>query len=602
MTKRGSYKEWAVFPSGNTSYYKIIMEYTMGCATGGCSDWDYTTRLSLLHDTGPYELARVITPYGKGLDKKWEHTFKFDVTDYYPLMKDKDSVQIEVFYHGWSSGFSATVMFYMIEGTSPREVISIQNLYRGNWKYTDADQFNTQRLPAKTINLNRATKMVNIRVNISGHGFVNALNCAEFCKKDYYIKSEGRTIYTQAIWRDDCGLNAIFPQAGTWLYDRANWCPGDKAIIYNHNMTNYIKNGQLNIDMDIEKYSYTVPPGETPAYYIISVQLIEYKNPHHQVDVELEDIIYPSPTDENKRFNPVCGKAAIKIRNKGATSLANCQVIYGIHGADVLTYNWMGNLGFMESEIVELPMGHDSSWISWHQSTDFYAKLENLNGSSLDEVPFNNYKELNFEPVPQYPARMIFSLKTNNAAHETYWSLGKADGKPTVIASGDNLANATTYTEKFNLPNGCYVLTIGDRDKDGLSYFANNDGDGSVSLRNDGGLFFYKNLQSNFGTELKKHFTVGYGIGLPEYSENTFDFIIFPNPTTNYTELEIPSEPGLVNITICDLSGKAVYQFSKYIRESVCRHRLELDNFSSGLYQIIVSNGSSQKTKKLIIQ
>ena len=97
MTWYGSYDAWGDFPDGNTSYSKILLRYTMGCATGGCSDWDYTTQIQLMIPTGvmdsnvasvdtvsltplvidttwnvfeveeAYELARVITPYGGSL-------------------------------------------------------------------------------------------------------------------------------------------------------------------------------------------------------------------------------------------------------------------------------------------------------------------------------------------------------------------------------------------------------------------------------------------------------------------------------------------------------------------------------------------------------
>src|SRR5687767_4279131 len=52
MTWYGSYDQWAVFPNGSQTYRKIILHYTMGCATGGCSPWDYTTQIQLRHHTG----------------------------------------------------------------------------------------------------------------------------------------------------------------------------------------------------------------------------------------------------------------------------------------------------------------------------------------------------------------------------------------------------------------------------------------------------------------------------------------------------------------------------------------------------------------------
>ena len=52
MTWYGNYDEWGVFPDGSETYRKIYLHYTMGCASSGCSDWDYTTKIEILHRTG----------------------------------------------------------------------------------------------------------------------------------------------------------------------------------------------------------------------------------------------------------------------------------------------------------------------------------------------------------------------------------------------------------------------------------------------------------------------------------------------------------------------------------------------------------------------
>ena len=52
MTWYGNYDEWGIFPDGSQSYRKIYLHYTMGCASSGCSDWDYTTKIEVLHRTG----------------------------------------------------------------------------------------------------------------------------------------------------------------------------------------------------------------------------------------------------------------------------------------------------------------------------------------------------------------------------------------------------------------------------------------------------------------------------------------------------------------------------------------------------------------------
>ena len=62
MTWYGNYDEWGVLPDASKKYRKIYLHYTMGCATGGCSDWDYTTQIFVKHRTGEIDSSLQITP------------------------------------------------------------------------------------------------------------------------------------------------------------------------------------------------------------------------------------------------------------------------------------------------------------------------------------------------------------------------------------------------------------------------------------------------------------------------------------------------------------------------------------------------------------
>ena len=44
LTWYGNYDAIAAFPIEDISYEKILMDFTMGCADGGCSHWDYMYR------------------------------------------------------------------------------------------------------------------------------------------------------------------------------------------------------------------------------------------------------------------------------------------------------------------------------------------------------------------------------------------------------------------------------------------------------------------------------------------------------------------------------------------------------------------------------
>ena len=64
MTWYGNYDEWGVLPNDSTKKYrKIYLHYKMGCATGGCSDWDYTTQIFVRHRTGEIDSTQQNSPF-----------------------------------------------------------------------------------------------------------------------------------------------------------------------------------------------------------------------------------------------------------------------------------------------------------------------------------------------------------------------------------------------------------------------------------------------------------------------------------------------------------------------------------------------------------
>jgi hypothetical protein len=627
MTWYQRYKTWANFPDASQSYHKIIMKFELGCASTGCSDWDYTTLININKRTGELdsnvsridtlqnnplvvdtiwnvfdvmeriELAKVITPYAGNLPSDWNRTFYFDVTDYYPLLRD--SVELEAFYQGWSSGFSVDLEFIMIEGTPPRNVIALENLYHGKFNYFSSSQFETNHMPARTVTIEPNAQQFMVRMAPSGHGFVNSLNCAEFCNKDYYVNVNGNRLATQAMWRNDCGLNALYPQAGTWLYDRANWCPGDVVNIYNHDVTNAISGSTATIDIDIEPYSYTVPQGETPANYNMSAQFFQMGDFNHTLDAEVSAIVSPTLADPYGRGNPVCHEATVEITNKGATTLTQAKIEYGVSGNGAFqNYEWTGQLEPLQTTRITMPMSQLSNWTSWKDTLIFSARLIEVNQQATDDVAFNNLLRSVFAPTPQLPGTLRFDLRTNNAANETHWELRDLNTNA-VLYQGDNLSNNTSYRDTFNLSSGCYQLTIFDRGKDGLSFFANNDGNGTARLRNIGGQFFNLNINPNFGTRYTLNFTVGYGIGLPEEASLASAPEIFPNPAQDFIHLNWQGPKAeSFSYEIMTLSGQTLQKKNLGQTKQVSR-QLNLSDLSAGVYLLKTQVGQKQFTEKI---
>ena len=136
-----------------------------------------------------YELARVITPYGNGLSNNWQFTTTFDITDFEQILRD--SVEIRCHYSGWSSGFSATLDFEFIEGTPPRNVGSIENIYNGGHSYVTSADFETNKLTAKKLLVHPNTTTAMVKMTTTGHGFDNNQVAAEFKPINYYLNIDG---------------------------------------------------------------------------------------------------------------------------------------------------------------------------------------------------------------------------------------------------------------------------------------------------------------------------------------------------------------------------------------------------------------------------
>jgi len=539
-----------------------------------------------------YELARVITPYGSGLANNWEFTTTFDVTDFIQILRD--SVEIRCHYSGWSSGFSATLDFEFIEGTPARDVIKMENIYSGGYNYSSSSDFEANKLTPQTKFIETNSTAAMIKMTTTGHGFDNNQVAAEFKPINYYVNIDGTLTHTQYNWDDKCGENPIYPQGGTWIYDRANWCPGTRAEAFDHEITPHITAGD-SIEIDVDFQSYTWSGTQTPSY-IIQCQLFQYEDANFSNSAEIIDIIKPSLKDEHSRKNPICGKPLIKIRNYGSTPLTTLDIEYKVEGGTTHTYSWTGNLSFLGTEEVELP-----NLSSWSGSANvFEVTLKNPNGAA-DDYTENNSMKSEFEYVPQYPETFALWVGTNAGVivnftqeSETTWDFYDANGN--LGHTSGSLYSNTQYRDTLTFSPGCYTFIMSDTDEDGLDFWANNDGGGMVRFREIGASWL-KTFNPDFGTNIVHQFTVGYGQTTTTInSENNWD--IFPNPTKNNLIIEGLSD-GETNITLQDNLGKVILTRTisniGFISET-----LNLNEFENGIYFIKISNSKEEITKKVV--
>lgn len=537
-----------------------------------------------------YELLRYITPYGIGLDLGAQgdgegFTWKIDVTDFAPLLAD--SVELSA---GNNQEF-LDMKFVMIKGTPPRDVKRIRNVYTGSHRY-DAT-LETEFLKLKTFQTRKDEKGAKLRITNTGHGFGGNRNCAEFCPTNNDIKVNGSKRYGQYLWRDNCDMNPVYPQGGTWIYSRTNWCPGAEVYVDEYELTPfYMPGDSISIDYDMEAGYNWNGQGSAP-YWRVEAQLITYGTPNFQNDAEMEMIISPNKWAYYKRFNPICSNPVVRIRNSGSEVLKSLTIRYGVENAEMHSYEWSGNLSFMESEEVTLPLANFGSWSG---EAVFVARTENPNGMP-DEHPENDMMKTEFEKVPQYPSTLIFWLRTNAAGNESHYKIFDQDGN--VVKSGDNFKSNTLYKDTIRLDTGCYRLVLYDRGGDGLSFFANNDGNGYARLMD--GFSTIHQFQPNFGAEIAQSFTVGYPMTVNENPKQN-RFSVYPNPGSGDVYLLNSGEvTKKYRLRVYDARGKLLLTRNAE-PGSEGTERLELGRFGKGLYLLRFDYDSSSESVPVIIQ
>ena len=708
MTWYSHYKEWGEFPSEGV-YRKVLMHFDMGCASSGCSGWDYDVHILLRNRTGKldsnlvlaplftvdgssgdslsfsynptntnawdsingsiavsndtltlvwfqdendpflatdtqyvftanyytplfdslgtvvdsmwvsadttiylsttdtynvfeviedFELGRAITPYGtymnpsngsygtNGYDENWKHRFTYDVTDFQHLLKD--SVEIDAFYAGWSSGFSVTLNFEFIEGIPPRTPLSLTNVYKNGaagYSYTSSANFESNQMPEATVATSEFASSFKLQFVPTGHG-----QAGEFTPNvSYTAKVNNSVVGGDNMWKDDCGFNAIWPQGGTWIFDRANWCPGEAVPIFNHEITPYITPGDsAKVDINFSSFN---PNGD--ASYSCAVHFFQYKEPNFNLDAEVIDIISPSLKDQYSRLNPICSNPVIKIRNSGKDDLTSLTIQYGMKGGSVQTKQWTGNLKFMEEEEVTL-----GEMINDGTKTIFEVSVSAPNGNT-DMHNDNDFMASAFEDVPVYKNSFLVRLKTNNYGAQNSWKIENGQGE--VIYSKDNFTSNSLNADTVILGNGCYTFTLEDTGGDGLDFWywdnvGQPDGSGFINFMYYDTISVFKTFHKDFGSRIVHSFRVENATSITE--QNLGQFEVFPSLTDGYVYIQSPTTSLDKSLQLFDIKGQLLME--KQWQSENSEKRIDMTPFSDGIYFIKLRTASAYQIEKIV--
>ncbi len=535
-----------------------------------------------------FQIMSFVTPYGIGLDLGTTgKTWYFDLTDYSPIFRGPKRITVS---GGGQWQEDMDIKFYFIVGTPPRDVLDAQQIWRPQSKSYTSIINNDCFEPRSFILPNGSSHK--IKSVITGHG-----QQGEFIPRDHFISVDNNTTQWR-VWTE-CSGNPIYPQGGTWIYDRAGWCPGQASDLKEIDISSFTNSGQQYV------FDYGLTSANGSSNYWVSNQLITYGSANFNLDAKIYDIISPSDKVINSRKNPICSKPEIIIQNTGKDILNSLEIEYWVNNSNFpLKYVWSGNLSFLEKDTILLP-DPDSLWDNINSTSSskniFHVNIQRPNGSN-DEYIFNNKLNSSFIPAPEYSNIFTIWVQTNlgvintlTQQSETSWEI--VDNNNISVFNSGVLYSNTQYRDTVLFNPGCYTFRVTDVDDDGLDFWANNDGAGMIRFREIGATWF-KIFDCDFGSFIEHEFRIPK-TSMNTNEENPNNLVIYPNPSNEKINIK-GSLNNITRIFIQDKLGRTI--FSQNNDVSSLKRSIDLSSFSKGIYFLNFEHNTQNITKKLIIE
>ncbi|WP_167617385.1 peptide-N-glycosidase F-related protein [Maribellus sediminis] len=536
-----SFVEWGVFPSPDKEVRRVVMNLTLAYPKDRkIAHWDYMDRVKILRQGGVngkninFEIGRMLTPYGSNFKKGWSYTWSVDVTDFQAFLRD--SVEIEYIHSGYESpdlGWDLTIDFDITYGPQIADYISVKEMWNGNFQYGNTENPIEKQLAAITVKKSDGAAFGRFRIQHTGHGMDRPSGCSEFCSRWRELIFDGEVVDHRDMWKE-CGDNPLYPQGGTWIFDRGYWCPGDLQIADVIDVPLTKKKHTIDLDMEPFTASNIQQPKEQITSYFF-----QFAEPNNTNDVRIEEIIAPNNKDNFNRFNPRGFSPIIQVRNLGKEELTSLDIVYKTVGFAEKHYKWEGNLGFYEAAVITLPGEIDSN----NGVNAFSVTLNNPNGVE-DEWDGDNNMEVEFDGIPTIPTDIVVELMTNNRPKDNWLHLVNSSYDTLYAKTPETLDSATTYIDTLHLEDGSYFLQLVDTAGDGLEFwFMAEAGYGRLRLKDTDGNIIHL-FESDCGNgqfyAFKADSEAKVDTTIPYFSANLYPRMI-KDYATLYTSTNKPS-------------------------------------------------------------
>ena len=298
-------------PNDLHKYEQMLLNIDLNCPPGGCGAWDVLADLRAITASGTYEIARYITPYGIACGG-----WVVDITDFKSVLGGEVEFLTSITVYT-EQGWLLDMSIDLIDNDAQDTYSHLTPLWeKGYQVYGDPDI--SYDLEKYTVDVQNNTDNNHVRMTISGHGQGNTFNAAEFYNVNHELEIDGSSFHTHNVWKSDCAQNPCDDQAGTWLFSRAGWCPGQEVIPYIINTGSAASAGaSVELDYVLQEYTNLLNTGYNntdhtePYFKIYSYFIEESSTPYTDYKNLVADAAMPTVNAE------VIEEVTVSLSNDG---------------------------------------------------------------------------------------------------------------------------------------------------------------------------------------------------------------------------------------------------------------------------------------------
>jgi hypothetical protein len=288
--------------------------------------------------------------------------------------------------------------------------------------------------------------------------------------------------------------------------------------------------------------------------------------------------------------NPVL-EPTFDLQNNGTSPLTSAEIRYKINDGDESTYQWTGNLDFLQRAHISLP-GKEFTVLP---SNVLKIYGVSTNGGT-DDYTKNDTLKYTFAIAPMPGSQVTVFIKTDNNPGETTWDI-KDIGGNLLASGGPYTQNLHTYSIPVDLGFGtCYVFRIFDAGGNGLCC--------------DNGIGFYKVYNGNvtvsqgnsFGSSVVNQFYSQSAVNVGE-TPDAASFSVYPNPAWQKSTISFTNAvKEQVTVQVYNMQGAAVINLPTK-EYAGGQHEINLDcsRLDAGVYTIRLIAGNKAFNQKLTV-